>query len=143
MVSWSRLVSRSRSSLVDGSSVSVSFLWLWWVDRGTLVGNLSNKSVVVVSSVGGGLDSAIRKSNLEGSSNFAFSILGLSLLEVVLRVVINYSVFISKWLRGKLLLLVDRSWVVGSRGSIGWGASSKSSGKESRGNNGLVHCVEV
>merc|ERR1719295_1317643 len=105
MVSWSRLVSRSRSSLVDWGSMSVSFLGLWWVDRGTLVGNLSNKSVVVVSSVGGGLDSAIRKSNLEGSSNFAFSILGLSLLEVVLGVVINNTVFIGKWLRGKLLLL--------------------------------------
>ena len=134
MVSWSRLVSRSRSSLVDGSSVSVSFLWLWWVDRGTLVGNLSNKSVVVVSSVGGGLDSAIGKSNHERSGNFAFSILSFGLLEVVLGVVINDSVFIGKWLRGELLLLVDRSWVVGSRGSIGWGASSKSSSTESRGN---------
>jgi len=137
MISWSRLV--GRSSLVDWGSMSVSFLGLWWVDRGTLVGNLSNKSVVVVSSVGGGLDSAIGKSNHERSSNFAFSILSFGLLEVVLRVVINYSIFISKWLRGELLLLVDRSWVVGSRGSIGWGASSKSSGKESRGNNDLIN----
>merc|ERR1719461_2401388 len=137
MVDWSRLV--DRSSLVDWGSMSVTFLGLWWVDRGSFIGNLSNKSVVVVSSVGGGLDSAIRKSNLEGASNFALCILGLSLLEVVLRVVINYSIFISKWLRGELLLLVDRSWVVGSRGSIGWGASSKSSGEESRCNNNLVH----
>jgi len=132
------MVSRSRSS-VDRSSMSVSLLWLWGVDRGTLIRNLSNKSIVVVSSVGGGLDSAIRKSNLERASNFALGILSLSLLEVVLRVVINYSIFISKWLRGELLLLVDRSWVVGSRGSIGWGASSKSSGKESRGNNDLIN----
>merc|ERR1719297_415065 len=135
MVGW--------SSLVDWGSMSVTFLRLWWVDRGSFISNLSNKSIVVVSSVGGGLDSAIRKSNLERSGNFALGILGLSLLEVVLRVVINYSVFISKWLRGELLLLVDRSWVVGSRGSIGWGASSKSSGKESRGNNDLVHCSRV
>merc|ERR1719293_656702 len=137
------MVSRGRSSLVNRSSMSVTFLWLWWVDRGSFIGNLSNKSIVVVSSVGGGLDSAIRKSNLERSSNFALGILGLSLLEVVLRVVINYSVFISKWLRGELLLLVDRSWVVGSRGSIGWGASSKSSGEEGRGNDDLVHCSRV
>merc|ERR1719293_242230 len=137
------MVSRGRSSLVNRSSMSVSFLGLWWVDRGSFMGNLSNKSVVVVSSVGGGLDSTVRKSNLERSSNFALGILGLSLLEVVLRVVINYSIFISKWLRGKLLLLVDRSWVVGSRGSIGWGASSKSSGKEGRGNYKLVHCSTV
>ena len=129
MVGWSRLV--------DGGSMSVSFLRLWWVDRGSFIGNLSNKSIVVVSSVSGGLDSTVRKSNLEGASNFAFSILGLSLLEVVLRVVINYSIFISKWLRGKLLFLVDWSWVVGSRSTIGWGASSKSSGEKSRCNNNL------
>merc|ERR1719270_106655 len=104
------MVGRGRSS-IDGSSMSVSLLWLWGVDRGTLIGNFSNKSIVVVSSVGGGLDSAIRKSNHEGSSNFAFSILSFGLLGVV----INYSIFISKWLRGELLLLVDRSWVVGSR----------------------------
>merc|ERR1719293_469932 len=128
------MVSRGRSSLVNRSSMSVSLLWLWWVDRGSFIGNLSNKSVVVVSSVGGGLDSTVRKSNLEGASNFAFSILSFGLLEVVLGVVINYSIFISKWLRGELLLLVDRSWVVGSRCSIGWGASSKSSGEEGRGN---------
>ena len=130
------MVGRGRSS-VDRSSMSVSFLLLWGVDRGTLIGNFSNESVVVVSSVGGGLDSAIRKSNHERSSNFAFSILSFGLLEVVLGVVINNTVFIGKWLRGKLLLLVDRSWVVGSRGSIGWGASSKSSSTESRGNNNL------
>merc|ERR1719208_789201 len=131
------------SSLINWSSMSVSLLGLWWVDRGTLISNLSNKSVVVVSSVGGGLDSTIRKSNHEGSSNFAFSILSFSLLEVVLGVVINDSIFIGKWLRGELLLLVDRSWVVGSRGSIGWGASSKSSGEEGRGNYKLVHCSRV
>merc|ERR1719207_314851 len=129
----------SRSRLVDWSSMSVSFFGLWWVDRSSLIGNFSNKSIVVVSSVGGGLDSAIGKSKHEGSSNFAFSILSFGLLEVVLGVVINHSVFIGKWLRGKLLLLVDRSWVVGSRGSIGWGASSKSSGEEGRGNDDLVH----
>ena len=126
MISWSRLV--------DRSSMSVSFLGLWWVDRGTLIGNLSNESIVVVSGVGGGLDSAVRKSDHKGSSNFAFSILSLSLLEVVLRVVINYSIFISKWLRGELL---HWRWVVGSRGSIGWGASSKSSGEEGRGDDDL------
>merc|ERR1719336_3085160 len=123
MVGWGR-------GSIDGSSMSVSLLWLWGVDRGTLIRNLSNESVIVVSSVGGGLDSA-------------FSILSFGLLEVVLGVVINNTVFISKWLRGELLLLVDRSWVVGSRGSISWGASSKSSGKEGRGNDDLVHCVEV
>ena len=73
---------------VNQGSMSVSFLWLWWVDggilishlsgilkshlnisgilishlniSGILIGHLSNKSIVVVSSVGGGLDPAIR-----------------------------------------------------------------------------------
>ena len=115
-----------RGSLVNWGSMSVSSLGLLWVDRGTLIGHLSNKSIVVVSSVGGGLDPAIRKSNGERSSNFALGILSLSLLEVVLRVVINYSIFIGKWLRGKLLLLVRSRGI--SWGSIGWGASSSSCG---------------
>merc|ERR1719297_536516 len=133
------MVSRGRSSLVNRSSMSVSFLGLWWVDRGSFIGNLSNKSVVVVSSVGGGLDSTIRKSNLEGASNFAFSILGLSLLEVVLGVVINDSVFISKWLRGELLLLISRGRVVSRGSTIGWWAVSKSCSKKGGGNQKLVH----
>ena len=118
-----------RGSLVNWGSMSVSSLGLLWVDRGTLIGHLSNKSIVVVSSVGGSLDSAIRKSNGERSSNFALSILSLRLLEVSLRVVISYSIFIGKWLRGELLLLVRsrfvcRGRVVGGRGAIGWGAVS-------------------
>merc|ERR1719273_1704004 len=114
-----------RSSLVHRSSMSISLLRLWWVDRGALIGDLSNKSIVVISSVGGGLDSSIRKSNGERSSNLALSILSLSLPEVVLRVVISYSIFIGKWLRWELL---DRGRVVGGRGSVGWGASSVGEG---------------
>ena len=126
MVGRSRLV--YRSSLVDRGSMSISFLRLRWVDRGSLIGNLSNKPIVVVSSVGGGLDSSVRESNGERSGNFALSILSLGLLEVVLRVVISYSIFIGKWLRGELLLLVDRCWVVRSRGTISWGTSSTGKG---------------
>ena len=121
-----------RGSLVYRGSMSISFLRLRWVDRGALIGDLSNKSIVVISSVGGGLDSSIRKSNGERSSNLALSILGLSLPEVVLGVVISYSIFIGKWLRGELLLLVDRGRVVGGRGSVGWGASSVGEGHHGR-----------
>ena len=126
MVGRSRLV--DRSSLVDRGSMSISFLRLRWVDRGSLIGNLSNKPIVVVSSVGGGLDSSVRESNGERSGNFALSILSLGFLEVILRVVISYSIFIGKWLRGELLLLVDRCWVVRGRGAIGWGTSSTGKG---------------
>ena len=129
MVGRSRLV--YRSSLVDRGSMSISFLRLRWVDRGSLIGNLSNKPIVVVSSVGGGLDSSVRESNGERSGNFALSILSLGLLEVVLRVVISYSIFIGKWLRGELLLLVGRGRVVGGRGSVGWGASGIGEGHHS------------
>ena len=131
----------SRGSLVNWGSMSVSSLGLLWVDRGTLIGHLSNKSIVVVSSVGGGLDSAIRKSNGVRSRNFALSILSLRLLKVVLRVVINYSILIGKWLRGKLLLLVRSrgiSWGAIGWGAIGWGASSSSGGNQGRGDQDLV-----
>ena len=130
------MVGRGRRS-VDRSSMSVSFLWLWGVDRGTLIGNFSNKSVVVVSSVGGGLDSAIGKSNHERSGNFAFSILSFGLLEVVLGVVINDSVFIGEWLRGELLLLISRGRVVSRGSTISWWAVSKGSSKEGGGNQKL------
>jgi len=73
-----------RSSLVDWGSMAISSCRLWGIDSSTFIGHLSNKSIVVVSSVGGGLDSAIGKSNGERSSNFAFSILGLGLCKVVL-----------------------------------------------------------
>ena len=106
---------------INRGSMSISLLWLWWVDWGSFISDFGNESVVVVSGVGGGLDSAIGKSNHERSSNLSFSILSLSLLEVVLGVVINNTVFIGEWLRGKFL---DRGWVVWGRGSISWWGSS-------------------
>jgi len=73
-----------RSSLVDWGSMAISSCRLWGIDSSTFIGHLSNKSVVVVSSVGGGLDSAIRKSNGVRSRNFSLSILSLRFLEVSL-----------------------------------------------------------
>ena len=93
--------------------MSVSTCGLWGVDRGSLIGDLSNESVVVVSGVGGGLDTAIGKSNGERSSNLAFSVLGLGLLEVSLRVVISNTIFISIWLRGV-------SFSTGLKAGAGW-----------------------
>ena len=113
--------------------MSVSTCGLWGVDRGSLIGNLSNEPIVVVSSVGGGLDSSVRESNGERSGNFALSILSLGLLEVVLRVVISYSIFIGKWLRGELLLLVD-CW---RRGTIGGGACRTGDSHQGRGKGDL------
>ena len=111
--------------------MSVSLLWLWWVDWGSLVCDISDESVDVVSGVGGGLDSAVRKSNHEATSNNTVGILCLCLLEVGLAVVISDSVLISVWLRGELLLNI---W---GGGAIGGGASSESCGDESGGNEDL------
>ena len=93
--------------------MSVSTCRLWGVDRGTFICNLSNKSIVVISSVGGSLDPAIRKGNGERSCNLPFSILGLGLLEVSLRVVISNTIFISIWLRGV-------SFSTGLKAGAGW-----------------------
>merc|ERR1739838_1016108 len=79
----------STGGLVDRGGVSVSSCGLWGVDWGSLVGDLSNESVVVVGGVGGGLDTTIGKSDGERSSNLALSVLGLGLLEVSLRVVVS------------------------------------------------------
>jgi len=113
--------------------VTVSTLGCLGVDRSTLIGDLSNESVVVVSGVGGGLDSAIRKGNGERSGYIAISILGLGLLEVSLAVVISNTVLIGIGLGGKLL---NRS-MIGGGGTIGWGSSSGNSGYKSRSEDNL------
>ena len=117
--------------LVGRGSVSVSSSGLWGVDSGTFIGDLSNESVLVVSGVGGGLDTAIRKSNHEATLDNTGGILSFCLLEVSLAVVIVDSILISKWLRGELL------WGIWGRGSIGWGSSSESGGHEGRSENDL------
>merc|ERR1711892_1551647 len=101
---WSSSVDRcsnNRSRLIDGGSfnqgrlVAISLCRFWGVDRGTFIGNFSNISIDRVSSVGGGLDTAIRKSNCERSSNISGSILSFFLLEVGVGVVITYSILVS------------------------------------------------
>ena len=111
--------------------MAVSLLGLWGVDWGSLVGDISDESVDMVSSVGGGLDSAIGKSNHEATGNKTVGILCFCLLEVGLAVVISHSVLVSIRLGGKLL----RS--VGSGGSVGGRSSSESCGDESGGDDDL------
>ena len=118
---------------VDGSGVTVSTLGCLGVDGGTFIGDLSDESVVVVSGVGGGLDSAVGKGDGERSGYVALSILGLGLLEVSLAVVISNTVLIGIGLRGKLL----NGSVIRGGGTIGWGSSGGNSGYESRGEDNL------
>merc|ERR1711962_55883 len=79
---------RSMDSVGNRGMDSMSFR----VAGSSLIGDLSNESKVVVSMVGGGLDSAIRESNGVGSSNASIVILGFSLSEVGSTVVISYSI---------------------------------------------------
>ena len=128
----SRLVSRGGS--IGRSSMTISLLGLRGVDGSSLIGDISNESVVVVSGVGGGLDSAIGKSNNEATSDNTIAILALSLLEVGLAVVISNSILIGERLRGKLLLLVGSrlvgtDWGVSHRNIVGDGNSHESSGE--------------
>ena len=125
----SRLVSRGGS--IGRGSMTVSLLGLRGVDGSSLVGDISNETVDMVSGVGGGLDSAVGKSNHEATGNDTVGILCFCLLEVGLAVVISNSIFISIRLRGELLLNI---W---SRGTISWGSSGESCGHEGRGNEDL------
>jgi hypothetical protein len=86
-----------------GSGVAIPSLGLWGVLGLSAVGHLGDETVSVVSSVGGGLDTAIGKSDGEGSGNIAIGILTLSLLEVSLGVVISYTILVGVGLRGELL----------------------------------------
>ena len=86
---------------------------------------------MVISSVGGGLDPAIGKSNHEATGNKTVGILCFCLLEVGLAVVISHTVLVSIRLGGELL----RS--IGSGGSVCGRSGSKSCGDEGGGNEDL------
>ena len=124
--------------LVGRGSMTVSLLGLRGVDGSSLVGDISNETVDMVSGVGGGLDSAVGKSDHERSGDNTVSVLGLGLLEVGLAVVISNSVLVGEWLRGEFLLLVWGGFVISWSWSVcwGWGVSS-SEGHEGRGEDNL------
>jgi len=85
------------------------------VDRGALVGDLGDVTVVVISGVGNGLDSAVGKGNLVGTGNVTGRIGGLAGLEVSLGVVIGNTVLESIRLGDLLLLVVGSGGVVDGR----------------------------
>merc|ERR1739848_405117 len=87
------------------------------VDRGALIGDLGDITVVVVSGVGHGLDSAIGKGNLVRSRNVTSGISGLRSLEVSLGVVIGNSVLESIG-SGLALLNIRGRGVVDNRGGM-------------------------
>merc|ERR1740128_779067 len=120
--------------VLGGGSMAVSTSGLRGVDGGTLVGDISDESVVVVSGVGGGLDPAVGKGNDELSLDNSLRLLGVSLA-----VVIVDSVLVGEGLGSQLLLLV------GGGGSVRRGSGGVGSGHEGRGEDNLEHveCVCV
>ena len=88
------------------------------VDRNSLIGDISDISVVVVSGVLDVLGPAIRKSNSVFSGHSSVGIRGLSGVEGSLGVIISNSVGERVGFRGLLLFVVSSRGVIRSRG---WG----------------------
>ena len=122
-----------------GRGVAVPSLGLWGVLGLSAVGHLGDETVMVVSGVGCGLDTAVGKSDGEGSCDIAAGILTFSLLEVSLGVVISYTILVGVGLRGELLgWFVGWCWVIGwGRGAIGWRVVSKGSSHNGQKHNSL------
>ena len=126
MISWCRSISLRCRSIRLGLRV----------DWDTLVGNISNISVVVVSGVLDVLGTAIRKSNSVRSRNNTISVRGFSGIESSLGVIISNSVLISVGLRGSLLLNIRGRLVSWGRGMVGRGSYLDNRG--SMDNGGMV-----
>ena len=128
----------SRGVGSNGSSMAISLSGLRGVDRGALVADFGDEAVDVVGGVLGGLDATVGKSDHVAAGDNTVGILGLSLLEVGLAVVVVDSILIGERLGGELLLpLVSWSSVVSWSWSVSWGAVSDHSGEESGGNEEL------
>jgi len=109
---WSWMVG-SRFWCIARSRRMVGFLLR--IMRSSLISDLSNISIVMVSGVLDMLDSSIRKLNRVGATD-NISIRCLSSSEVGLAVVISYSILIAVrfwWVF--LLFMVDRFWLVVDR----------------------------
>ena len=111
------------------------------VDWSAFIFDIGNKTVVVISSVGHSLDTAIGKSNLVRSRN-GFAVSGLLSVEFGSGVVIGNTVLESIRLGGLIGVFGMRSRVVGSRGicwgrgSVCWGSSGESDGNSHEGGEG-------
>merc|ERR1719430_2934491 len=132
MDNWGSMV----DSMVDrgmdnwGSMVDSMRFWDIWVSF-SLISDISNEPVVMISMVGDNLDTTIRE--LHTVLTFHNSIFILTLcLGKVSAISISTTILISKWLRGELFLMVWSwvwSWVVRSRS---WVIRSRSRGIGSR-----------
>jgi hypothetical protein len=68
-------------------------VWLsFWVLWDTFISNISNITIIMISSIGNSLNTAIGKVDLVGTMN-SLAVSSFSSLEVSSRVVISYSIF--------------------------------------------------
>merc|ERR1719244_412058 len=95
-----------------GSMVDSMRFWDIWVSF-SLISDISNEPVVMISMVGDNLDTTIRELHTVLSFYNSMFILTLCLGKVS-AISISTSILICKWLRGELFLMVW-SWVVRSR----------------------------
>ena len=104
----------SRGGMVGSGSGVIRFFFR--IDRCSLISNLCNISVIMISSVGNVLSSTVRKVYRVGSLN-SFTITSLMSVEGSFRVVISNSILIGigLWRSFILRFLIGRSRVVGSR----------------------------
>jgi len=111
---------------------SISWSWSLWVDSGSLVGDISDISIITVGRVLDVLDSAIRKGNGVRSGNIG-STIGLFLsVEVGLGVVISNSVGVGV---GGDLIGVSLNWGMVNWGMVSWGSVDNWGSMDSMGNN--------
>jgi len=115
--------------------MAVSLSRLGRVDWGALVADLGDEAVDVVSGVLGGLDPAVGQSNHIAAGDNTVGILGLSLLEVGLAVVVVDSILIGERLGGELLDLLVDCW---RWGTIGGGALCEGNSHQGRGKGNLI-----
>ena len=111
---------------------SISWSWSLWVDSGSLIGDISDISIITVGRVLDVLDSAIRKSNGVRSGNVG-STIGLFLsVEARLGVVISNSIGVGV---GGDLIGVSLNWGMVNWGMISWGSVDYWGSMDSVGNN--------
>merc|ERR1712168_1135758 len=108
----------------------------FWVGGSSLIGDLRDKTVIVISTVLHSLDTAVMKVDRVGTLNNTASIIGLSLVEGSTRVVISNSIVVAV---GRDLSKIISS-IGRSRLAIDWsmsnsnGVSNSDSGGNSMGN---------
>jgi len=118
-------------SRCGGSNIRLG-LRIYW---DTLIGDISNISIVVVSGVLDVLGAAIGKSNSVRSRNNTISIRSFSSIESSLGVIVSNSILVSVGLGSSLLLNIRGGLVSGGRSMVGWGSYLDNRGSmDNRGN---------